>query len=145
MRPSSGALLTMLESHGRKRSHVESARYHLSKHIDPFLGELDASDVVEDDVRRLIERMRNRGLAAKTIRNVHGTLHSLLALAVERRIIDRNPASHVRLPKARPEPTIRVLTQRELELVLQAAPPAGAAQAWASCAGCAGRTWTMGR
>jgi integrase len=123
------ALLGTLESHGRKRSHVESARYHLSKHIDPLLGDMSVSDVVEDDVRRLIERMRNRGLAAKTIRNVHGTLHSLLGLAVEQRIIDRNPASHVRLPKVRPEPTIRFLTQGELELVLQASPPADASQA----------------
>lgn len=117
------ALLARLESAGRKRSHVETVRYHLSAHIVPALGDRRVGDLDERDVDLVVQRMLRAGRAPKTVRNVAGSLHSLLALAVERQIIERNPCALARLPTVRPSQDIRFLTQDELERVLAAAPP----------------------
>lgn len=116
------ALIATLEAAGRKPSHLESVRYHLAAHIDPLLGDLRVSHFVDDDVRRLVDRMTASGKAPKTIRNVAGTLHSVLALAVTERLIERNPCDMARLPAVHQSQDIRFLTAPELERVL-AAPP----------------------
>ena len=123
------ALLAALADAGRKPSHVESVRYHLSKHIEPMLGEMQARDVEERDVQRLVERLHRERKAPKTVRNVIGTLHSVLGLAVDRRLLARNPCDMAKLPDVRRDETIRFLTQAELERVLTAPPPPHAAQA----------------
>ena len=115
-------LKTELERQGRKRSHIESVRYHLSKHIDPTLGTLPVAQVIDDDVRRLVDRMIAAGRAPKTIRNVVGTLHSVLEMAVELHILDRNPARMAKLPTPQRSTDIHFLTQAEIERVLKAAP-----------------------
>jgi integrase len=117
-------LLNRLETDGRKPSHIESVRYHLSKHIDPLLGDLPASQVLEADVRRLVDRMHRAGKAPKTIRNVAGTLHSVLG-----QVLKDNPCDMAKLPATTAEPQIRFLTQDELERVLIAPPPADASRA----------------
>ena len=123
------ALVARLQADGRKPSHIESVRYHLSKHIVPLLGDLPANDVDERDVRRLVDRMLRDGKAPKTVRNVAGTLHSVLRLAVEQSVIDRNPCDMASLPQVRPDATIRFLTVAELERVLDAPPGADTTQA----------------
>jgi integrase len=122
------ALLAALADAGRKASHVESVRYHLSAHIEPMLGQMEARDVQERDVQRLVERLHRDRKAPKTVRNVIGTLHSVLGLAVDRRLLASNPCDMAKLPDVRRDETIRFLTQTELERVL-AAPPPHAAQA----------------
>lgn len=117
-------LLARLEREARKPSHIETVHYHLVNHIDPLLGDLPASQVLGSDVQRLVDRMVRAGRAPKTIRNVVGTLHSLLAQAVK-----DNPAAVAKLPPARSDPEIRFLTQAELARVLSAAPSDEAARA----------------
>lgn len=117
-------LLARLEREGRKPSHIETVRYHLSTHIDPLLGDLPGSQVLESDVQRLVDRMIRAGRAPKTIRNVIGTLHSLLA-----QVVKDNPAAVAKLPPARPANEIRFLTQAELVRVLDVAPPDDAPRA----------------
>jgi len=113
-------LLARLEADGRKPSHVESVRYHLSAHIDPLLGDVAASQILEADVRRLVDRMLRNGKAPKTVRNVAGTLHSVLG-----QVLKDNPCDMAKLPQAHAEPAIRFLTQPELERVLAAPPTHG--------------------
>lgn len=122
-------LITTLERQGRKPSHLESVRYHLSAHINPLLGEEPCDTVDERDVQRLVDRMLRAGRAPKTIRNVIGTLHSVLGLAVDQQLLPRNPCDMAKVPDTQPSADIRFLTQAELERVLAATPPAGAAQA----------------
>lgn len=117
-------LLDRLARENRKPSHIETVRYHLSAHIDPLLGDVPASQVVPADVQRLVDRMLRQGRAPKTIRNVAGTLHSVLALRSGQNAVDM-----ARLPRARPEPTIRFLTLNEVRRVLEAAPPDDAPRA----------------
>lgn len=117
-------LLAALERAGRKPSHIESVRYHLKAHINPLLGDLPAGQVLSGDVDRLVTRMLRDGKAPKTIRNVAGTLHSVLA-----QVLKENPCDMAKLPAPKTEPVIRFLTQDELERVLTAAPPVDAPRA----------------
>jgi integrase len=124
-----GVLVGMLEQTGRKPSHIEGVRYHVRKHINPLLGDLEARSVTEDDVRRVSDKLIRDSKAASTVRNVMGTLHSVLALAVERHLLDRNPCSMGKLPKAQRDTSIRFLTQDEVERVLDAPPAEDASRA----------------
>ena len=90
---------------------------------------MEVRDVEERDVQRLVERLRRDRKAPKTVRNVIGTLHSVLGLAVDRRLLASNPCDMAKLPDVRRDETIRFLTQAELERVLAAPPPPHAAQA----------------
>ena len=122
-------LLARLEQQGRKPSHLESVRYHLSAHIEPLIGDEPADTLTDHDVQRLIDRMLRSGRAPKTVRNVIGTLHSVLQIAVDQQAIPRNPCDLAKLPDLRPSTDIRFLTQDELERVLAAEPPASVTQA----------------
>jgi integrase len=117
------ALLASLAAKGRKPSHIRSTGYHLTVHITPLLGDIEAHTLDETDVRRLIDRMEREGKSPKMIRNVVGTLPSVLGIAVDRRILDRNPCDAIELPAVAPATEIRFLTRAELERVLTAAPP----------------------
>ena len=117
------ALLARLERDQKKPSHIETTRGHLRKHINPLLGDILVTDVIDDDVDRLVNQMLRAGLAPKTVRNVIGTLHSVMALAVRGRHIDRNPCTMAELPKVRRSTQLRYLTRDELERVLSTALP----------------------
>lgn len=121
--------LATLENHGRKPSHIRASRYQLENHVYPLLGDENVSTVDSTDVRRIIDRMLTQGKSPKTVRNVAGTLHSLLRLAVERDLLPRNPVESVRLPRVLPSTEIRFLTRDEIERVLQAAPDTTAPKA----------------
>jgi len=123
------ALVAQLDRAGRKPSHLESVRYHLSSHINPAMGDMRADDVETQDVDRLVAKMQRDGKAPHTIRNVIGTLHSVLGVAVQQHLITENPADMARLPVVRPSADIRFLTLTELERVITAAPSADAPQA----------------
>lgn len=118
-------LLARLEERGRKPSHLRSTGYHLSVHIVPQLGDLEVRDVEPQDVKRLVDHLIRQGRSPEMVRNVAGTLHSLLRLAVDRGVIDRNPVEAVELPRVPRSDSIRFLTRAELERVLSAPPVDG--------------------
>ena len=60
---------------------------HLHAHIAPLLGDLQVSGVEERDVVRLVDQLVRAGRAPKTIRNVLGTMHSLMDLALRDRLV----------------------------------------------------------
>jgi integrase len=101
-----------------KKSHIETASGHLRKHINPLLGDMLVSEVVEADTERLVTRLTNVGLAPKTIHNYIGTFHSVMGLAVRGRHIERNPAAMAELPKVRKSKTLRFLNHDELDRVV---------------------------
>lgn len=117
-----------LKREGRKPSHLASTRSHIRTHIKPLLGSLDAAQVEASDVRRLITRLESRQCSAKTIHNIVGTMHSILELAAERKMVDRNVASEVRLPAVRASSDLRFLTRAEIDRVLEAPPGEDASQ-----------------
>ncbi len=82
-------------------------------HIKPQLGQVPLNDLmtlhlqqfykkllVEGRVERIEAQKQPKGLSAKTVRNIHQIISSALKLAVEQRLIARNPADGCALPKA---------------------------------------------
>lgn len=65
------------------------------------LGTMRVKGVQYKDVNRWVQGMKTAGLAAKTISNHHGLLSAAMTTAVRDRIIDHNPCSGIRLPKAK--------------------------------------------
>lgn len=120
------ALVAELERRGRKRSHIRTVRSRLDAHMLPLLGDRTVVELVVEDIRGLIDRMRGCDASAKTIRKTVAVLGSLLRLAQDRGLCDRNPVERVALPEVRRDRTLRCLTMPELERALAAAPPQGA-------------------
>lgn len=67
----------------------------------PTLGDRPLDTITRGDIADLINALEKRGLAAKSIANVHGMLSAVLATAVLERHIDANPSAGMRLPRAR--------------------------------------------
>lgn len=65
-------------------------------HLQQFYKKLLADGRVE----RIEAQKQPKGLSAKTARNIHQSISSALKLAVEQRLIARNPADGCALPKA---------------------------------------------
>lgn len=73
----------------------------------PILGDYPLDAIDKDDIGRWVawqeaqpsRRSKGQNLSSKTIKNYHALLSSILAAAVDKKIIDRNPAHRTRLPK----------------------------------------------
>ena len=89
--------------------------YHgyIENHIKPQLGKIPLNDLTtlhlqqfykkllaEGRVERIESQKQPKGLSAKTVRNIHQIISSALKLAIEQRLIARNPAEGCALPKA---------------------------------------------
>ena len=89
--------------------------YHgyIENHIKPQFGKIPLNDLTtlhlqqfykkllaEGRVERIEAQKQPKGLSAKTVRNIHQIISSALKLAVEQRLIARNPADGCALPKA---------------------------------------------
>ena len=119
------ALLAQLEARGCSRSHRETVESHLRVHLVPFFRDKPLDRIGEDDITRLLVRLRRAGRAPKTIRNIAGTLHSLFELALRRRWVGANPCTLVDLPTVQPSGDVRFLRHDELRLVLGEGVPDG--------------------
>ena len=88
-------------------------RGYIENHIKPQLGKIPLNDLTtlhlqqfykkllaEGRVERIEAQKQPKGLSAKTVRNIHQIISSALKLAVEQRLIARNPAEGCALPKA---------------------------------------------
>lgn len=100
-----------------KQSTVDTARVHLDVYLIPRIGKLKLRELKRARISALYLDLRQNGrtgaggrvdtarpLAAKTVRNIAGTLHKALDDAVLLDILPTNPATHVKLPDwERPE------------------------------------------
>lgn len=103
-------------------------------HVRPRLGHLPLDDLDGLTIQRWLAQLlggelepgrpgkwRRRPLAPKTVRNVHGILHRILAAAVAQRLIRANPCTGSQLPKV-PHREMRFLTEPEIGRLVAAAP-----------------------
>lgn len=74
----------------------------ISRH-DNWIGEaldhLAVSEINKSHIHQLVVKMIDAGLAPATIRTIVGQIRTVLELAVDLRIIDRNPTKGVRTPR----------------------------------------------
>lgn len=94
-------LKTWLETYNGSVKHSTALAYeqHCNNHIIPALGAIKLSALRADMVQKFIKSLSEKGLAPKTVKNVHGVLHSALKKAVILRYINFNPADNCELPR----------------------------------------------
>jgi len=88
-------------------SHSTRSRYQwmLEKNVAPIIGDIALDQLRPDDLDALTQHLlrhggrRKAGLAPKTVLEIHRTVSNALDLAVDRRLIDTNPATQARPPR----------------------------------------------
>lgn len=121
--PAIGAkTLQWLEAKGRKKSHLETFERHVRVHMTPFFRDDAIARIDQDDIEAFMARLRRNGLAPKTIRNIHGSLHTVFAYAIRKRKLARNVVSLVEPPAKTDSPDIHFLTLAEVQAVIRAVP-----------------------
>lgn len=112
------------EAAGLRPSTKRALEVHLRVHLLPHLRTVPLDQVRGQVVDKLFAHLkgqkhhRGEGLSAKTIHNVRGTLHKILATAVDWERIEAVPKlQRVKVPQAR----FDFFTQEESEQLLQAA------------------------
>jgi len=74
----------------------------LSRHdnwIGPALDDLAVTEINKSHIHQLVVKMIEAGLAPATIRTIVGQIRTVLELAVDLDLIDRNPTKGVRTPR----------------------------------------------
>ncbi|MDE6280792.1 MAG: site-specific integrase [Oscillospiraceae bacterium] len=108
-----------------RESTMSGYRMYAEQYIKPRLGSKKVVSITTTDIQRLYTKLKKGGrvhehpehghqLSANTVRRIHTMLHRAMADAVRARIIPRNPADGVTLPKA-DTTSKRVLTDKELD------------------------------
>lgn len=104
----------------KKYSTVKHYKAQCKTHITPSLGAVRLSELTTPQIQAFYNKMQRDGLAAKSVRNIHGILTKCLSTAVRVGYLRVNPAASVTLPKVvRKE--IHPLTDRQVQDFLKAA------------------------
>jgi integrase len=69
------------------------------KHVIPALGDLEICQVTLDPLQRLLNQVAQRGYRRSTLKHIRTYLKASLEYAVDERLIGRNPARKLELPK----------------------------------------------
>ena len=77
---------------------VSSYRDSCKNHIKPFLGRYRLDAITPVLVQKFVNKMLAQGLAAKTVKKIHGVLHRALQQAVLIGYLRTNPADVCNLP-----------------------------------------------
>lgn len=92
----------------------------LDKHILPALGKVKLTDLNHRQVQRFVTSLSaQKGLSAKTVRNIHGVLHNMLESAVRDELLLRNVSERCSLPRVT-QHQVRAITTAELSQFLRA-------------------------
>jgi integrase len=94
----------------------------IEQHIKPYFGTMKLAQVKKRHVEDYITKQRNGGLGASSVRKELNVLKHMFSFYVEQELLEFNPASGVKGPKA-PQARLRYLQPAELAAVLKACPP----------------------
>lgn len=92
---------------------------HYEKRISPLMGSKPLKSITPEDVDRMLDRMREAGLAPRTQEYAVGTLCRIWKHAAKRKMVKpgENPASGVSLARVN-NTRLRVLTPQELKSII---------------------------
>ncbi len=120
----------------RPSSH-QTYQGYLDHHIKPYVGKIPLNKLTTLDLQKLygsllgsgrVDRIeaenQPKGLSPKTVRNIHQIISSALKLAVEQRLISRNPAEGCALPKLERK-EMKTLTKEQLNAFFKEAKETG--------------------
>ena len=105
---------------GVKNSTEHAYKAHIKNHIKLALGAVKLQKLNPHSVQAFYNSLqRDKGLSPKTIKNLHGVLHSALKQAVTVGYIRQNPADNATLPRC-DKPELQTMTEDVLPLFLEA-------------------------
>lgn len=82
-----------------KENTLVSYRVQVENNISPYLGNAKLSKIKPHDIQSVINKLYNKPLSSKSVKNVYGILHKALEQAVKNEYIPRNPCEGVQLRK----------------------------------------------
>ena len=90
-----------LQEYTRDKKYLTVKHYkaQCKTHIVPSLGAVKLSELTPPQIQAFYDGFQRDGLAAKSVRNIHGILTKCLSTAVQVGYLRSNPASMVTLPK----------------------------------------------
>lgn len=92
------------------------------KHIDPYWNEVALGDITRHDIRAwAVGLVRDQGVMMSTAKRICNILSASLSAAVDKEILDVNPASRLRLTSVEVDNN-RYLTHEEAERLLEQFP-----------------------
>lgn len=86
----------------------------------PYIGNVKLKKVTTRQLQDLLLKVQRKGLSAKTIRNIHGVIHSMLDKAVKLELLNRNVSVSCELPKVS-KSEMHTLSDREVSIFLKCA------------------------
>ncbi len=96
---------------------VKHYKAQCKAHILPGLGSVKLSDLTAPQIQAFYNGLQRGGMAAKSVRNVHGILTKCLSTAVQVGYLRHNPASSVTLPRVTKK-EIKPLTDEQIKAFL---------------------------
>jgi integrase len=106
--------------HSVKPYTVDSYRSLCENHIKPLLGHVTLAKLAPTQIQKFYNTLlTERGLSAKTVKNVHGVLHRALERAVRNGYMRKNVAALCDLPKIEKK-EIKPLEQADISALLNA-------------------------
>jgi integrase len=84
---------------GIKESTQASYMGHMNNHIKPALGAVQLQKLTPHEIQKFYNRLSKGGKAAKTIKNIHGVLHSAMEQAIKLGYVKSNPTTACTLPR----------------------------------------------
>ena len=106
--------------HSVKPYTVDSYRSVCENHIKPLLGHITLAKLAPTQIQKFYNTLlTERGLSAKTVKNVHGVLHRSLERAVRNGYMRKNVAALCDLPKIEKK-EIKPLEQSDISALLKA-------------------------
>ena len=118
-------------------STFKTSQGFLKNHIKPQIGSIPLADLTSLDLQRFYKHLLNggrvdrieakkkpKGLAPKTVRNIHQMICSAYNLAIEQRLVTKNPTQGCALPKVEHK-EMKTLTADQLSGFFQEARDSG--------------------
>lgn len=93
----------------------------LKNHILPVIGDIRLTELTHRQIQSFVSSLgpEGKGLSAKTVRNIHGVLHSVLEAARRDEILLRNVSEKCSLPSVT-QKQVKAITTEELSKFLDA-------------------------
>jgi integrase len=92
------------------------------KHLLPRFGTVPIGRIARSDVQRWIKSLNDAGVGPDTVRRCHRLLKTIMAAAVEERLIPESPCRRISLPRINRREQL-FLTAHEVELLADAIDP----------------------
>lgn len=98
----------------------QNYKKQVNKHLKPALGAMKLEALDAHTIQKFYNSLTSIGLSPKTVKNIHGVLHSALQQAIANGYIRQNPTEACKLPKV-VKPEIKPLEPDEIALLLKEA------------------------